>query len=80
MFIIKVGEDVRLARLQWVHGPQTVVMTHARRGTSPLCELQWVHGPQTVVMVEQPSRDPRHKQLQWVHGPQTVVMLGGSTS
>ncbi len=38
--------------LQWVHGPQTVVMDqygsilpHLRH------ELQWVHGPQTVVMV-----------------------------
>ncbi len=36
--------------LQWVHGPQTVVMQFAAIYRFRLEKLQWVHGPQTVVM------------------------------
>ncbi len=63
-------------RLQWVHGPQTVVMDldppRVLRYREP---LQWVHGPQTVVMGSSDMRPYSDMDaLQWVHGPQTVVM------
>ncbi len=39
------------AGLQWVHGPQTVVMFTPALNSVTVCgPLQWVHGPQTVVM------------------------------
>ncbi len=37
-------------RLQWVHGPRTVVMSIDPTWTVPQNQLQWVHGPRTVVM------------------------------
>jgi len=40
-----------LARLQWVHGPITVVMMNTPAVFTPPKSLQWVHGPITVVMV-----------------------------
>ena len=36
--------------LQWVHGPQTVVMCGPDWFSTAADALQWVHGPQTVVM------------------------------
>ncbi len=44
------GVLVRPSTLQWVHGPQTVVMAKAHLVNAKLFGLQWVHGPQTVVM------------------------------
>ncbi len=49
-----------LHRLQWVHGPRTVVMCIATCGELLTTELQWVHGPRTVVMWRTlASRQPR---------------------
>ncbi len=70
--------EQRLKWLQWVHGPQTVVMERRRVSVnvkSDSLELQWVHGPQTVVMqIQLVEVAAQEQQLQWVHGPQTVVM------
>ncbi len=61
--------------LQWVHGPQTVVMAAWTIAAKKMAALQWVHGPQTVVMVgRNHSAHTARSALQWVHGPQTVVM------
>ncbi len=60
--------------LQWVHGPQTVVMFARNWRPIRMAMLQWVHGPQTVVMRELPLVEWVEDALQWVHGPQTVVM------
>ncbi len=43
-----------MRRLQWVHGPRTVVITAPRRMAACGGGLQWVHGPRTVVI--------RHRQ------------------
>ncbi len=37
-------------RLQWVHGPRTVVMHIISGKLTTRLKLQWVHGPRTVVM------------------------------
>ncbi len=48
--------------LQWVHGPQTVVMFERIYAIAESEELQWVHGPQTVVMVIL-CRQHLHRQI-----------------
>ena len=67
--------SLRMPRLQWVHGPITVVMPSdddvTARSQRP---LQWVHGPITVVMLAVRGHRADGRQLQWVHGPITVVM------
>ena len=67
-------------RLQWVHGPITVVMLQQRAMLrTKLAALQWVHGPITVVMRKATGDLVRLDRLQWVHGPITVVMAGFGT-
>ena len=65
-------------KLQWVHGPRTVVM--ARSGLDVYGHdlvLQWVHGPRTVVMsmpalsamsAEQASMGPRSENRGYAFG------------
>ncbi len=50
--------------LQWVHGPQTVVMAAAIGLViaAIVAWLQWVHGPQTVVMSFGDSSDSQRKK------------------
>ncbi len=63
-------------RLQWVHGPRTVVIRAIRAGLSAGDELQWVHGPRTVVIHSRASFPTQGgESLQWVHGPRTVVIM-----
>ena len=62
-------------RLQWVHGPITVVMTPELEAWCKAHELQWVHGPITVVMSGDEDVCHGRDWLQWVHGPITVVMI-----
>src|SRR5262245_35399184 len=58
-------------RLQWVHGPKTVVMhLIGQKYTLSLNELQWVHGPRTVVMGPTAAGDPG--QLHASMGPRSV--------
>ena len=64
-----------LTRLQWVHGPITVVMlARALALYEGTAALQWVHGPITVVMRIAARHVVHWFPLQWVHGPITVVM------
>src|SRR5436853_510209 len=45
----------RKRRLQWVHGPRTVVIgSRVRKPLLDRLELQWVHGPRTVVIAANP--------------------------
>src|SRR5260370_10626135 len=46
-------------RLQWVHGPITVVMIIGTALSTRSRMLQWVHGPITVVMIVVPGLPPR---------------------
>ncbi len=49
--MFNIREELILAvELQWVHGPQTVVMLSVCKSKTRSTRLQWVHGPQTVVM------------------------------
>ncbi len=53
MIFTRWGKILKAARLQWVHGPRTVVMVVCLDAFEFLAKwLQWVHGPRTVVMVE----------------------------
>ncbi len=61
-------------RLQWVHGPRTVVMFVPVEDVQRAEPLQWVHGPRTVVMMGESLAMSFAQKLQWVHGPRTVVM------
>ncbi len=48
---ISINDSVTFLTLQWVHGPQTVVMCTHTNSFNTRFKLQWVHGPQTVVML-----------------------------
>ncbi len=71
------NKEIKKLKLQWVHGPQTVVMCFRLPPHSIFIKLQWVHGPQTVVMNRLQMNLFLTNRLQWVHGPQTVVMKDG---
>ncbi len=45
-----------LTRLQWVHGPRTVVILRQRPRVEDRKRLQWVHGPRTVVIGRRSAR------------------------
>ncbi len=61
--------------LQWVHGPQTVVMAH---GKDAVLAKDLSFNGSTVLrpwLCGNPlPHYPDVGRLQWVHGPQTVVM------
>ncbi len=61
--------------LQWVHGPQTVVMAlDAVRDVAKIFASMGPRSSDRGYAVNCPSPEVVRIPLQWVHGPQTVVM------
>ena len=78
-------------RLQWVHGPITVVMLPiSRRSRLRRYELQWVHGPITVVMAgdavrvdvgcDRASMGPRSDNRGYGDAPATCSLMASQAS
>ncbi len=62
--------------LQWVHGPQTVVMRHGS-GDGRTCASSSFNGSTVLrpwLCMARAQAMAQWQKLQWVHGPQTVVM------